>query len=256
MDIFTHIVSSKQLGYTYAMNNNEHAFTRIEWLIGPAALSALKRSRVAVFGVGGVGACAAEALARSGVGAFTLVDHDTIALSNLNRQLHALHSTLGRRKAEVLRERILDINPQAEIAVLPLFYTEASESAIDWDFDYVIDAVDTVTAKMGIILAAKRHGIPVISSMGAGNKLNPSLFQASDIYATRVCPLAKIMRRLCRQQGVDALKTVYSTEQPRELYAVPSGERKTVSSAMFATSAAGLLIAAEVVNDLLNICMT
>jgi len=178
-------------------------FTRTEMLLGKEAMEKLAASRVAVFGIGGVGGYVCEALARSGVGAFDLIDNDKVCLSNLNRQIIALRSTLGRYKAEVMRERILEINPEAVVRVYPLFFLPENAGEIPFcEYDYIVDAIDTVTAKLELAVRAKEYGIPVISSMGTGNKLDGSLFQVADIYETKVCPLAKVMRRELKKRGI------------------------------------------------------
>lgn len=190
-------------------------FARTELLLGKAAMERLRRSRVAVFGIGGVGGHVCEALARSGVGAFVLVDDDRVSLTNLNRQIIATVSTIGRYKVDVMRERILDINPKAEVTVHQCFFLP--ENAGDFPFeeyDYVVDAVDTVTAKLALVMRAKEVGTSIISSMGAGNKLDATAFRVADIYETKVCPLAKVMRRELKKRGVESLKVVYSQELP------------------------------------------
>jgi tRNA A37 threonylcarbamoyladenosine dehydratase len=224
----------------------ENPFERTEWLIGEQALQGLKNRHVAIFGIGGVGACAAEMLARSGIGAFTLIDHDVVSASNINRQLHALHSTLEREKVAVMRARIKDINPDATVNAVPARFLPDGH---DWNFSYIVDAVDTVSYKMQIITEAHNRGIPIISAMGAGNRLDPSAFKAGDLYETQGCPLAKIMRSLCRKNGIERLKVVYSTEPPKP----PScHERKSIASIAFVPNAAGLLLASVVVRDLLG----
>jgi tRNA A37 threonylcarbamoyladenosine dehydratase len=220
----------------------ENPFTRTEWLIGKESLATLKKAHVAIFGVGGVGSYVAEALARSGVGEFTLIDHDAVSISNINRQIHALHSTLGKEKVSIMGERMVDINPQSLIHRFP---TRFLPDEHPWDFSYVVDAVDTVPCKIQIVLKAKEHGIPVVSAMGAGNRLQPNLIRVGDIYETKGCPLAKTMRGLCRKNKINRLKVVYSTENP--LF-----KQKNIGSIAFVPSAAGLLIAAEIINDLLD----
>lgn len=253
-----------------------HAFSRTEMLIGKAALDKLKNSRVAVFGIGGVGSFAVEGLARAGIGSFILVDHDHICLTNINRQIHALHSTVGRPKVEVMAERILAINPEAEVETHQCFYLPgAGDELIRTDYDYILDAVDTVTAKIDLVVKAQEKGVPIISSMGAGNKLDPTKFEIADIYATSVCPLAKVMRKELRQRGVTALKVVYSREEPVRpgndadgsatdcsCYHACSPEatgkctavtrRQIPGSISFVPEVAGLLMAGEVVKDLLG----
>ncbi len=222
-------------------------FSRTERLIGAAALEKLKCAHVAVFGVGGVGGYAVEALARTGVGELTLVDSDVVSLSNLNRQIIALHSTVGRLKVEVAKERVLDINPEAIVHAEPVFYLPETAKQFDFSkYDYVIDAIDTVSGKLELALRAREAGVPIICSMGAGNKWDPTAFLVCDIYETSVCPLAKVMRSLCRKHGIESLKVVYSKEPP---LATKDGERAP-ASVMFPPAAAGLAIAAETVRDL------
>lgn len=226
-------------------------FVRTELLLGEAAMEKLARSRVAVFGIGGVGGFAVEALARSGVGALDLIDNDMVAESNLNRQIIALHSTLGRYKTEVMRERILDINPEACVRVHNCFYLPETAGRFDFRaYDYVVDAIDTVTGKIQLVLQAKEAGTPIISSMGAGNKLNPAAFEVADIYKTSVCPLARVMRRELKSRGVESLKVVYSREQAKEPLVK---ERKMPGSTAFVPSVAGLILASEVMKDLTGI---
>ncbi len=211
-------------------------------LLGAEALKKLAAARVAVFGIGGVGGYTAEALARSGVGAIDLIDPDRVAESNLNRQIYALHSTLGRYKTEVARERINDINPVCKVTEHRIFYLP--ETPFDFSlYDYIVDAVDTVSAKIAI--AVNAAGVPVISCMGAGNKLDPTAFKVADVYSTSVCPLARVMRRELKKRGVKALKVVYSEEEPIKSGAVPA-------SCAFVPSVAGLIIAGEVIKDLIK----
>ncbi len=222
-------------------------FDRTKMLIGEEGLLKLKNSHVAVFGIGGVGGYVCEALVRSGVGSFTLVDNDTVSITNINRQIIALHSTVGRYKTEVMRERMLDINPNVEVEIRNCFYLPENADEFDFSgYDYVVDAVDTVTAKLSIIERAKETGVPVISSMGTGNKLDPSMFEVSDIYKTSVCPLAKVMRKECKARGIKSLKVVYSKEEP-----VRTGER-TPGSMSFSPPVAGLLLAGEVIKDIVG----
>ena len=228
--------------------------SRTEALIGKSAVEKLKKSRVAVFGVGGVGGFVAEALARSGIGEIDLIDSDKVSISNINRQIVALHSTVGKYKTEVMAERIKDINPSAKVNVYNIFYLP--ENADDFDFlqyDYIVDAVDTVSAKLSIVERAYALKVPVISSMGAGNKLNPTAFEVEDIYKTSVCPLAKVMRRELKKRGVEKLKVVYSKEEPKlsELIDAETGKR-TPASISFVPSVAGLIIAGEVIKDLIK----
>ncbi len=229
-------------------------FCRSAMLLGEAATERLAQKRVAVFGVGGVGSFCIEALARAGVGALLLFDPDEVALSNLNRQIIALHSTIGRPKAEVMRARILDINPDAAVEVYKVFYTAENAEAFDLSgCDYIVDAIDTVSSKLALIERATRLGIPVISSMGTGNKLDPSRFAIADIYKTSVCPLARVMRCELRRRGIRALKVLYSTEPaitPAAQDAPAPGRRQTPGSVPFVPSVAGLMIAGEVIRAL------
>ena len=229
-------------------------FDRTELLLGPEALKKLAGSKVILFGVGGVGGYVAEALVRSGIGKLVLVDHDKISLTNLNRQIIALHSTLGRYKVDVMRERALDINPEAEIDARRCFFLPEREEDFDFsDCDYVVDAVDTVTAKLAIIEKARREGVPVISAMGAGNKLDPSAFRVADISETSVCPLARVMRRELKKRKISGVKVVYSPEEPQKPQRtgkIPDGGKAVPGSVAFVPSAAGLIMAGEVVKDL------
>ena len=229
----------------------QEQLSRTEMLIGNDGLEKLKNARVAVFGIGGVGGYVVEALARSGVGAFDLIDSDTVALSNLNRQIIATRDTIGKYKTEVMRERIHSICPDTKVEVHNCFYLPETRDQFDFrQYDYVVDAVDTVTAKIDLIMSAKEAGVPVISSMGAGNKMNPAMFEVADIYKTSVCPLAKVMRKELKKRGVDHLKVVYSKE---EAIKRETQERKPVpGSIAFVPSTAGLIIAGEVVKDLIE----
>ena len=234
----------------------ENQFSRTELLLGREAMEILKAARVAVFGVGGVGGYVVEALARSGVGAFDLIDNDRVSLTNLNRQIIATHKTMGRLKTEVMRERILEINPEAQVLTYPCFFLPETKEQFDFSvYSYVVDAVDTVTAKIALAEAAWEAKVPIISSMGAGNKLNPFLFETADIYETSVCPLARVMRRELKKRGIPGLKVVYSKEkavrpmkEPESSQAV--GRRDIPGSTAFVPSVAGLLIAREAVMDL------
>ncbi|MGN1050207.1 MAG: ThiF family adenylyltransferase [Selenomonadaceae bacterium] len=229
----------------------ESIFSRTELLLGKEAVNRLSRARVAVFGVGGVGGYVAEALARSGIGCLELIDKDQVSLSNINRQIIALHSTIGRFKAEVMRDRIKDINPDAEVYVHNCFFLPETADSFDFSsYDYVVDAVDNVTAKLELAARASEAGVPVISSMGAGNKLHPELFKVADIYKTSVCPLARVMRRELKKRGIRKLKVLYSEEQPRESGRDEKWQRITASIA-FVPSVAGLMIAGEVIRDLI-----
>ena len=239
----------------------ENQFERTEILIGADAMKRLRNSKVAVFGVGGVGGYVAEALARSGVGTFDLIDNDKVCLSNLNRQIIATHSTIGRYKVDVMRERIMDINPEAKVTVHRLFYLPEEADRFDLTlYDYVVDAIDTVTAKIDLIVRAQNAGTPVISSMGAGNKLDPAGFEVADLYETSVDPLARVMRRELKKRGVRRLKVVCSRE--KALVPLPDTEaqeettrRAVPGSTAFVPSAAGLLIASEIVRDLTQASM-
>lgn len=225
-------------------------FSRTAQLFGEEAMTRLKGARVAVFGIGGVGGHVAEALARSGIGAIDLIDKDTVEITNINRQIVALHSTLGRDKAEVMKERILDINNDCHVRAHKCFYLPETKDNFDFRlFDYVVDAVDTVTAKIQLIMEAEKYNTPVISSMGAGNKMEPMAFEVADIYETSVCPLAKVMRRELKKRGVRSLKVVYSKEEPVRL-PYQKGERGAPASNAFVPSVAGLILASEVIKDL------
>lgn len=223
-------------------------FTRTETLIGAECLNKLKNSRVAVFGIGGVGGFTTEALARAGVGALDLIDKDTVDITNLNRQIVALHSTIGRPKVAVMKERILDIHPEADVREHQMFYLPETADQLNLqDYDYIVDAIDNVTAKIELISRAQQLGIPVISSMGTGNKLDPTLFEIAKIENTSVCPLAKVMRKELRKRGITEIKVLYSKEEPRK----QNGQR-VPASISFVPSVAGLIIAGEVVKDLIS----
>ena len=225
----------------------DERFIRTKLLIGSEKLDILRTKHVAVFGVGGVGGYVCEALARCGIGRFTIVDRDTVNESNINRQIIALTSTVGRAKVDVMKERMCDINPDVYIEACEVFYLPQNASEFDFTkYDYVVDAVDTVTAKLQIITAAKEANVPVISSMGAGNKLDPSLLRIADISKTSVCPLAKVMRRELKNRGLKDVKCVYSTEEAIK----PEGNE--IGSIAFVPSVAGLLIASEVIKDLIE----
>ena len=225
----------------------EERFSRTAALFGEDAVEKLKKSRVAVFGLGGVGGYVVEALARSGVGRLVLFDSDTVAESNINRQLIALKSTVGRYKTDVWRERIADISPDTDVVTHCVFYLPENADEYDLsDCDYIVDAVDTVSAKLEIITRADRLGIPVISAMGTGNKTDPERLETTDIYKTSVCPLARVMRRELRARDVKSLKVVYSKEEPKK------GLGRTPASCSFVPSAAGLIIAGNVVRDIIG----
>lgn len=244
-------------------------FSRTQLLIGEAAINKLQKSRVAVFGIGGVGGYVCEALVRSGVGAFDLVDDDKVCLTNLNRQIIATRKTVGKYKVDVMKERMLDINPDVDVRIHRCFFLPENADDFPFDeYDYVVDAVDTVTAKIELILRAKAHNVPIISAMGAGNKLDPGRFKIADIYQTSVCPLARVMRRELKKRHVKNLKVVYSEEQPirpledmsiscRTGCICPPGaqhkctERRDIpGSTAFVPAVAGLMIAGEIVKDL------
>ena len=235
-------------------------YSRTGLLLGSAGMEKLKQARVAVFGLGGVGGYVVEALARSGVGALDLIDHDTISITNINRQILATRATVGRDKAEVAKERVLAIDPDIRVNALKTFY--GPDTAAEFDFtqyDYVVDAIDTVTGKLALVTAAQVAGTPIISSMGTGNKLDPTRFQIADISKTSVCPLARIMRKECAKRGIKHLKVLFSTEDPipsdpgaisdEEL---PEGRRALPGSVAFVPSVAGLIIAGEVIKDLIK----
>ena len=244
-------------------------FSRTELLLGREAMEKLSGSKVAVFGIGGVGGYVCEALVRSGVGSFELIDDDKVCLTNLNRQIIATHKTIGQYKTEVMRERILEINPEAKVEIHNCFFLPENADEFPFEeYDYIVDAIDTVTAKIELAMKAQEKGVPIISSMGAGNKLDASQFRVADIYKTKVCPLAKVMRRELKKRGIKKLKVVYSEEKPtrpmedmsiscRSNCICPPGakhkctERRDIpGSVAFVPSVAGLIIAGEVVKDL------
>ena len=234
------------------------AFDRTRLLLGADAMEKLKNSRVAVFGLGGVGGFVVEALARCGVGKLELVDHDTLSETNINRQIFALHSTVGMAKAEAAKLRVLDINPEAEVNARQEFYGPDTAESFDFgSYDYVVDAIDTVTGKLALITAAKEANVPILCCMGTGNKLDASRFRIADISKTSVCPLARIMRKECAKRGFQDVKVLFSTEDAlapllteEDLKELPEGRRALPGSVAFVPSVAGLLIAAEVVKDL------
>ncbi len=244
-------------------------FSRTQLLLGQPAMKTLAESRVAVFGVGGVGGYVCEALVRSGVGAFDLIDDDKVCLTNLNRQIIATRKTVGKYKTDVMKERMLEINPDVKVTVHKCFFLPENANEFPFEeYDYIVDAVDTVTAKIELVMKAKEVGVPIISSMGAGNKLDASAFRVADIYKTKMCPLAKVMRRELKKRGVKKLKVVYSEEKPtrpledmsiscRTNCICPPGakhkctERRDIpGSVAFVPSVAGLIIAGEIVKDL------
>lgn len=236
-----------------------HRFSREELLIGQEGLEKLQKARVAVFGVGGVGGHVVEALARSGVGALDLFDGDRVSLTNINRQIIALDSTVGRLKVEVAKERVLDINPDCQVEAREMFFTPENAGEVDFSqYDYVADAIDTVTSKIELIRLCREAGVPVISSMGAGNKLDPTAFQVAPIEKTSVCPLARVMRRELKKRGITGVKAVYSTEESLTPAQAQSGDEKgtagrpTPGSMAFVPSVAGLILAGEIIKDLLE----
>ena len=243
----------------------QEQFARTALLLGEEGVEALAEKKVAVFGIGGVGGFTVEALARSGVGHFLLVDNDTVALSNLNRQIIATHDTVGKHKTKVMKERILSINPQAEVETKECFFLPENAEEFEFsEFDYVVDAIDTVTAKLELVMRCQAVGTPILCSMGTGNKLDPTRFEITDIYKTNVCPLAKVMRRELKARGIKKLKVLYSTEEAMKpkadevKNADPENEQKssrraTPGSVSFVPSVAGLIIAGEVIKDLLHI---
>ena len=231
----------------------ENQFERTALLLGKASVEKLAEKRVAVFGVGGVGGFVCEGLVRAGIGAIDIVDKDTVALSNLNRQLIALHSTVGKNKVDVLEERLKDINKNLIIKKYKCFFLPETSDTFDFrEYDYVVDAIDTVTGKIELILKANEAGVPIISAMGAGNKLDPTAFQVSDIYKTSVCPLARVMRRELKKRGVEKLKVVYSKEEPIKPQ-FEEGEEVVPGSVSFVPPALGLIIAGEIVKDLIRV---
>ena len=242
-------------------------FSRTELLLGKAAVEHLSQCRVAVFGIGGVGGYVCEALARSGVGALDLIDSDKVCLSNINRQIIATRKTVGEYKTQVMKDRISDINPEAVVTTYECFFLPENASDFPFDkYDYVVDAIDTVTAKIELVMQCQKFGVPIMSSMGAGNKLDPTLFRVADIYKTHMDPLAKVMRRELKKRGVKSLKVVYSEEEP----VIPAGDaavnqadsvtdnsgskrRSIPGSTAFVPSVAGLIIAGEVIKDLTGV---
>ena len=235
-----------------------HEFSRTELLIGEAGLQKLRQSTVMVLGVGGVGSHCIEALARSGVGTLILVDNDTVSLTNINRQSIAYHSTVGQFKTKVMKERILDINPEAEVITHELFVLPENMNEIfDRKVDYIIDAIDTVTAKLALVVYANEQGIPILSCMGTGNKLHPELFKIADISKTSVCPLCKVMRKELKARGISHLKVLFSEEKPIDVSQKDSGEDKGMrrvlpGSVAFVPPVAGLIIAGEVIREIIG----
>lgn len=232
-------------------------FSRTELLIGSENIEKLNNSRVAVFGIGGVGSFTAEALVRAGVGSIDLIDSDEVSVTNINRQIIALHSTVGRAKVDAARDRLLDINPNAVVVSHNMFFTAENAHELDFsNYDYVVDAIDTVTSKLLLVQQANESNTPIICSMGTGNKLDPTALEVADIYDTSVCPLARVMRTELRKRGVKELKVVYSKEEPLKPAdsdeKMPQGRRQTPGSVSFVPSVAGLIIAGEVIKDLIK----
>lgn len=226
-------------------------FSRTELLFGKKAMERLSSSRVAVFGIGGVGGFTVEALARSGVGAIDIIDHDKVCLTNINRQIIATHKTVGKYKVDAAAERIVEINPDCKVTAHKIFYMPDTQDGFDFSpFDYIVDAIDTVTGKLLIAENAVKCGVPVISCMGAGNKLDPAAFEVADIFETSVCPLAKVMRRELKKRGIERLKVVYYKEEPKKPVAT---EPRVPASNAFVPSVAGLIIAGEVIKDLTGV---
>lgn len=237
------------------MKQDLNIFSRAELLLGEESLEKLRSARVALFGIGGVGSFAAEALARGGVGHITLVDGDTVSITNINRQLIALHSTVGKEKTAVMAERIADISPETEVETYPVVYGAENRDLLDFStYDYVIDAIDTVTSKLILIEEAKKAGVPVISCMGTGNKFHPERFEVTDISKTSVCPLAKVMRKELKVRGIKNVKVVYSKEEPRKpAESTETGKRQIPGSLSFVPPVAGLLLAGEVIRHIAGI---
>lgn len=231
-------------------------FSRTELLIGKKTIDKLNNTKVAIFGIGGVGSYVVEGLARAGIGNFILVDNDEVSESNLNRQIIATTNTIGKAKVEVEKERILEINPNAKVEIYKEFFMPETEGILDDSIDYIVDAVDTVTAKIELIVRANKFNIPIISCMGTGNKLDATKFEVTDIYKTSVCPLAKVMRKELKNRGINKLKVVYSKEQPIKIDYVDEklelGRKQVPGSISFVPSVAGLIIAGEVVKDIIK----
>ena len=226
----------------------ENQFSRTEMLIGKAALEKLAKAKVAVFGVGGVGSYVVEALVRAGVGTLDLIDNDDVNITNINRQIIALHSTIGLAKVEVAKQRALDINPRVNIQVYKTFFNSENSSEFDFSqYDYVVDAIDSVSSKIELVLKCQEANVPIISSMGTGNKLDPTKFEVADIYKTSVCPLARVMRTELKKRGVKKLKVLYSKEEP-----IKQNGQRVPASISFVPSVAGLIIAGEVVKDIIK----
>lgn len=228
----------------------ENQFSRTELLIGRDNLNKLNKAKVAIFGIGGVGSYVVEALARSGVGNFVLIDNDVINISNINRQLIATHNTIGSLKVEVAKQRILSINPSATVTTFSEFFMPGNNSILDQTITYIVDAIDTITAKIELVMQSQELNIPIISSMGTGNKLNPNIFEITDIYKTQMCPLAKVMRKELKSRNIKHLKVLYSKEKTIKNNIIERNGKVIPGSISFVPSVAGLLIAGEVIKDL------
>ena len=226
----------------------DNQFSRTEILIGKDGIKKLNKAKVAVFGIGGVGSFVVEGLARAGIGNFVLVDKDEVDITNLNRQIIATYKTIGKPKVEIAKKRILEINPTAKVEIYQEFFMPETKGILDNSIDYIIDCVDTVTAKIELAVRANKLNIPIISSMGTGNKLDPTRFEVTDIYKTQVCPLAKVMRKELKQRKIEKLKVVYSKEEP-----IKQKEIKVPGSISFVPSVAGLIISGEVIKDLIGV---
>lgn len=225
----------------------ENQFSRTELLIGKEAVEKLKKSKVVIFGIGGVGSYVLEGLARAGISNFILIDADVVDVTNINRQIIATHSTIGKDKVEVAKNRVLEINKDAKVECIKERFMPDSKDFFDDNIDYVVDAIDNITAKIEIIKRAKAHNIPVISCMGTGNKFEPSKFEITDIYKTSVCPLAKIIRKKMRENNIDSLKVLYSKEEP-----ITNQKSDVIASISFVPSVAGLMIAGEIIKDIIK----
>ena len=226
-------------------------FERTELLIGKDSVEKLNNSKIAIFGIGGVGSFVVEALARAGIGAFILVDKDKVDVTNINRQIIATHKTIGISKVDVAKERILSINPKAKVKTYKEFFGKESDDLFDSNISYVVDAVDNVTAKIELVVRANKYNVPIISCMGTGNKLDPIKFEISDIYKTSVCPLARVMRKELKKRGIDKLKVLYSKEEPKKII-LKKDEKQVPASISFVPSVAGLIIAGEVIKDIIK----
>lgn len=226
-------------------------FSRTELLIGEVGMNKLQKAKIVIFGIGGVGSYVVEALARAGVGSFILVDNDEVCVTNINRQIIATHKTIGRPKVNVAKERILEINPNAKVEIYQEFFMPESKDFFDDTVSYIVDAIDTVTAKIELVMRADKLNVPIISSMGTGNKLDPTKFEVIDIYKTSVCPLAKVMRKELKARGIKKLKVVYSKEEPVKLESSNNEGKRIPASISFVPSVAGLIIAGEVIKDLI-----